>query len=157
MTTNELKQDTVSNDAVSKEAVSNAAVSIHAVAGRITRVSMAALIAGGLSACVTEPTVNAPWGTPGQGRGGSPAMDRGGDGYPAGTSSSQGGGQPGGPTDSADVPLIAGRVSYVGGSAQIWDARDNQWRPAALNETVGPQSVVRTQTGSRLEVAIGTT
>ena len=65
--------------------------------------------------------------------------------------------QPGATADAADAPLIAGRVSHVGGTAQIWDARDNSWRAATLNETIGPQSAVRTQTGSRLEVAIGTT
>ncbi len=58
---------------------------------------------------------------------------------------------------SDDVPLIAGRIAYVGGPARVWDARENNWRDAALNETIGPSSAVRTETGSRMEVVIGTT
>ena len=88
MTKRELQRVTVSTEAVSKDAVSKAVIAIHRVAGRITRVAMAApsavplavLLAVGLSACVTEPTVNAPWGTPSQDRASTSTMDRGGEG-----------------------------------------------------------------------------
>ena len=59
--------------------------------------------------------------------------------------------------EGEDVPLMAGRVAYVGGPASIWDVRENAWREAVLNETIGPSSTVRTEPGSRLEVVIGTT
>lgn len=60
------------------------------------------------------------------------------------------------PPEGADVPVIAGRVGFIAGGVERWDAQANGWRPAVLNETVGPRSAMRTTAGGRAEVTIGT-
>ena len=167
MTKPGLKQAQVSRHALSIHGVACSAAHVStaarlSTAARVsTRTALTGLLVAGLAACVTEPTVNAPWGSPNPVRAPAPVIESGHPGQPAanavGDASYPAGAAPAEvAADAGDVPLIAGRIAYVGGPAEIWDARDNGWRAATLNETIGPQSAIRTRTGSRLEVAIGT-
>lgn len=67
------------------------------------------------------------------------------------------GGDPGTAAQASDAPMIAGRLAYVGGDVQAWDSRDNAWRAARVNETIGPRSAVKTLAGGRAEILVGTT
>ncbi|MGE0311345.1 MAG: DUF6600 domain-containing protein [Lautropia sp.] len=56
-----------------------------------------------------------------------------------------------------DPPSIAGRIGLLQGAVQRWDLRENAWRDALLNETVGARGALRTGPDGRAEASVGTT